>query len=146
MAKDCEHDARRLYDQLIESLREVAKSLGYALAVHGTLKRDIDLIAIPWTPEAVSQIELAEAIRAKAEEIVGYAPPHPLEVDEYFQQGCKGLKPHGRRSWSYHLTPNCDGAYIDLSVMQPWSGEIWEDPRLDTTCDSKNSSSTKPIP
>jgi len=31
----------------------LAKAVGYAIGVHGTLERDLDLIAAPWTEDAV---------------------------------------------------------------------------------------------
>lgn len=109
---------RVLAERLIEPLRVRAKELGYALGVHGSLARDIDLIAVPWTPEAVAARALAEALRDRAAELNdGVA----LEVDrqgaanpDYFDNGCRGNKPHGRLVWTYHLG---GGPYIDLSVM-----------------------------
>lgn len=44
------------------SLAEVCKDHGYALAVHGSLQKDLDVIAIPWTKEAVSPRKLMNAI------------------------------------------------------------------------------------
>lgn len=108
--KDCIRSA--FY--LIPALREVAESLGYALAVHGSLSRDIDLIACPWTSEAVEPRVLAEAIQKKAIEINGFAFPLHNEDEEYNRAGCPGAKPHGRLTWVYHLG---GGPYIDLSVM-----------------------------
>ena len=113
-SKPCAHDSHDKAALLIEPLREVARSLGYALGLHGTLKRDIDLIACPWTKDAVSAGELAEALRHKAEEINGYAFQLPHENDRYFALGCPGGKAHGRRCWTFHLG---GGPYIDLSVM-----------------------------
>lgn len=111
---------RQYSRRLIEPLREKANELGYALAVHGSLLRDIDLIAVPWTLEAVPARELAMALKAVvakhnngvAEEIdhIGMAG------SDYFHEGCPGAKPHSRLVWSFHLG---GGPYIDLSVMQP---------------------------
>jgi hypothetical protein len=128
--KPCTYDSYPQYKQLIEPLREVAHRLGYALAVHGTLKRDIDLIACPWTSHAVPGRALAKAIQCKAREIVGYAEPHPMEMTcsnpKYFRDGLTGYaakcgriaaKRHGRKCWTFHLTRTHDGPYIDLSVM-----------------------------
>lgn len=126
----CAHDSRPLFEKLIEPLRDVAKALGYAIAVHGTLKRDIDLVAIPWTDDACSARILAKAIQHKAREIVGYAEPSRVDRSssnpKWFQDGLAGYapgygritaKPHGRRGWAFHLLPEQNGSYIDLSVM-----------------------------
>lgn len=96
----------RVFHKIIEPLREVAEQKGYAIAVHGSLARDIDLVGIPWTTEAVSAEEFAEAIRAKAEEILGACFPD----DRYPQPQ---IKPHMRLAWSLQV----GGTYIDLSVM-----------------------------
>lgn len=107
---------RKKYEALIVPLREAARAHGYALAVHGTLARDIDLVAIPWTGAAVAPRVLAEALReVAAKHNDGVAFPHPKERSEFFENGCPGAKPHGRLAWSIHL----GGTYIDLSVMPP---------------------------
>jgi ribosomal protein S27AE len=62
-----------LAQKLIGPLRRVAYTHGYALPEHGSLQRDIDLVAVPWTAEACDPFVLAEALRAKAAEINGYA-------------------------------------------------------------------------
>jgi hypothetical protein len=93
------------------ALRFVAQRCGYALAVHGSLKTDIDLLAAPWRQTAVSADYLAEQIRLTAESIIGTAQtrahdPSPTK------------KPCGRRAWSFYLQPDgVEGPYIDLSVM-----------------------------
>ena len=110
--------AREQYDRLIEPLRAVARSCGYALAVHGTLERDVDLIAVPWTNHASSASVLAEAIRNEAERICLYCRIGDCEAGalqpEFFNGGCPGMKPHGRMVWSLMLG---GGSYLDLSVM-----------------------------
>jgi hypothetical protein len=96
----------KAYAATIHELRAVARSLGYALTVHGSIKRDIDLVAIPWVEEASAPEVLAEALRAETERIIGFAV-----------FGCDGEfprpKPHGRMCWTIHF----NGTYIDLSVV-----------------------------
>lgn len=46
----------------IDQMRSLAREVGYALGVHGSLERDVDLIAAPWTDEAVPAVALAEHI------------------------------------------------------------------------------------
>src|SRR5574343_141240 len=111
-----EHPAKAAFDKIIEPIRETARTLGYAIAVHGSLARDIDLIAVPWTSTAVDAKELAEAVRATLDRVTGYAKPSPRETQRHFQEGCITGKSHGRRVWSIHL--HDDGSlYVDLSVM-----------------------------
>lgn len=113
--KPCDYDSRPKYELLIEPLRKRARELGYAIGVHGTLKRDIDLIACPWTNEAVDPKTLAEALRLVALEVVGAAYMIPPENEDPFHiEGCPGMKPHGRLCWTFHMG---GGPYIDLSVM-----------------------------
>jgi hypothetical protein len=93
-----------LYYAIVPDAKEVARGLGYALLLHGSMSRDLDLVAIPWTGEAASAEELVEAIRFKFQCWIG-----GVEI-----KGGMREKPHGRRAWSLHLGGH---AFIDLSVM-----------------------------
>ena len=46
----------------IAPIRLLAREVGYAIGVHGSQERDLDLIAAPWTEAAVSAEELANHI------------------------------------------------------------------------------------
>jgi len=119
--KPVAHNSRPYYNKLIGPLREKARELGYALAVHGTLKRDIDLIACPWTHEAEHPFILARELRKVAEAVVGYAQPALHERSDWHEMGMPGsTKPHGRLCWTFLLKRNLPShkcPYIDLSVM-----------------------------
>ena len=91
---------------LIVPIRRVAERFGYAVALHGSLARDIDLVAIPWTDEAVAPELLVEAIAGL---VKGYEGGSFGSVDA----DCPRDKPHGRRAWSIHGW----AFYIDLSIM-----------------------------
>lgn len=99
-------------------LRELAFQHGYALGIHGTLGRDLDLIAVPWVQDAESHDKLAEAIRI---EIGGFD-----EQRLYFRKTPEP-KPHGRIAYSFYLTENDAKRhtlpYIDLSIM-PLVGDV----------------------
>lgn len=103
------------YGQIIVPLTELARSLGYALATHGSLLRDVDLVAIPWVPEAVPAPELARAFREWLEARFKFAQfgTNGHFPREYFENGCPGSKPHGRLGWAIHI----GGVWVDLSVM-----------------------------
>lgn len=96
-----------------------AKECGYALAWHGSLARDIDVVAVPWAAEAVSAEELVERlINTLMGCNGGMAFLNPDRSGS--KDGAWGIKPHGRRCWSIHLG---GGPYVDLSVLprqQDW--------------------------
>lgn len=93
------------------ALRHVAYRCGYALAMHGSLKTDIDLIAFPWRESAASADHLKEQIRKAAEAIVGIARIRVGE-EKPTKKAC------GRLAYSFYLVPEgYEGPYIDLSVM-----------------------------
>lgn len=95
-----------VFASLYAPLCELARSHGYALAVHGTMALDFDLVAIPWTDQASSAHELVLAI---AERLNLLSDTFGTGVDP-----APELKPHGRKAWLLYF--GC-GAQIDLSVM-----------------------------
>jgi hypothetical protein len=107
---------RNEYDDLLEPMRAVARAKGYALAVHGSRTRDFDVIAAPWTDDAVPARELAAAL---IEHLNGLAL-NVVASDPYdaTRRNPKALA-HGRLAWSIHVLgkDRAYGCYIDLSVM-----------------------------
>lgn len=105
--------------RIAEPMTKTAMECGYALAWHGSLARDIDVVAVPWTEESLSAEELVDRlIKTLLECNNGMAFLNPDRKD--FKDGVWGMKPHGRRCWSIHLG---GGPYIDLGVMprqQDW--------------------------
>lgn len=93
------------YAALYPVLRQRAYELGYALTLHGTLTKDLDVLAAPWTEAAVPADELASALV----EAAGGFTSHPPSD-----------KPHGRKAWTIYL--GSSGGYVDLSVMPRGGG------------------------
>lgn len=109
-----------MFARLVNPLCNASRSLGYALAFHGSLIRDIDLVAVPWVTNAAEPGVLAEVIRQTTELTTGYCQMDPLEESvDWFRRGCPGMKPHGRLAWSFWLTSIRGCPYIDLSVVPP---------------------------
>ena len=103
----------RIQDTLFYA-RATCRSLGYALAVHGSLRRDVDVVAVPWTEKAapISQAMLATAVYdtlLRMDLAIGWGAPG--EVGE--------AKPNGRHAWCIVLKGE-PFLYLDLSVL-PWS-------------------------
>lgn len=97
--------AQRAYRDLIEPIRAIAKEHGYAVGVHGSLARDVDLILCPWSEKTWPIEQLLQAIIKECEEISGFAEMSHVPPT---------IKPHGRRAWSIVLG---GGTYLDISVM-----------------------------
>lgn len=56
-----------------------ARQCGYSIGLHGSMKRDCDLIAAPWTNEAVCGADLVDHLcKALNARIVGEPEPKPL--------------------------------------------------------------------
>lgn len=99
---------RALLDLILPPMRRAAKDAGYAITVHGSLNRDIDLVAIPWREHQVKDADrLVQMLVGAISGITGRCnPEHAWEE-----------KPHGRRAkillvWCGETTGN-----LDLSVM-----------------------------
>lgn len=101
------------YLKILPDLRAAAHRHGYALAIHGSLERDFDLVAVPWETAASPADVLVTALmgaaggchwnqNARAAGQSGHALDNPTR------------KPHGRLAWSLQLG---GGAYLDLSVV-----------------------------
>lgn len=91
------------YTYLLPWVQEIALRHGYAIALHGSMARDMDVIAVPWVPDAAPAEELVAAIAA--------------EVRPWGEQSTVSeptQKPHGRRAWAVQFS--C-GPYLDISVM-----------------------------
>lgn len=92
-----------IYASYYQILRRVAIKHGYALAIHGTLARDMDLIAVPWASNVASPRVLIEDMRVA---IGGFT----IKQDDPKE----GDKPHGRMAYVIH---DLDHRYLDISVF-----------------------------
>lgn len=102
------------YAELLPTLREEARRHGYALALHGSGQRDLDLVAVPWVAEASPPAQLAEALRAA---VGGFIRDEPDALPGDYTRRSPEPKPHGRLAWSIHLDEPSGRRYIDLSIM-----------------------------
>lgn len=89
-----------LYLHRVHELQTIVRASGYTLALHGSLQHDLDVIAVPWTKQAVS----ASTLVLRICEQMGLARA----------KGSPHKKCHGRQVWTLLL-----GAvgFVDLSVM-----------------------------
>jgi hypothetical protein len=94
-------------------LQQIAKRHGYALAVHGSLHRDFDLVAIPWVEEASEPMTLIKAIKKATATVFTHEDFDHIEPEKNVT-----VKAHGRLAYSLHVTNSgMYGGYLDISVM-----------------------------
>jgi len=113
---------KKFYLSLLPRIRRIAKQCGYAIGVHGSCTRDLDLIAAPWTKKALQPMTLAVRLEKSFSK---YTKGSRGFTAEGF-----GNKPHGRKCFVIYL--GCHGAdsrnaaaiYIDLSVISTCKEEF----------------------
>jgi hypothetical protein len=87
------------YALYYNSMQEIANKNGYALAIHGSMNRDLDLIAIPWVEDCIGEKELIDLFRKECNVIIG---------NNYVE------KPFYRHGYTFTLY---EDYYIDLSII-----------------------------
>jgi hypothetical protein len=90
------------YAAAFTKARIAAWQHGYAITLHGSFTRDLDLVAVPWTDRACD----AETLVAALEYRTGLK-----------RQGPPSDKPHGRKAVSLLFPAFEDPRWIDLSIL-----------------------------
>ncbi len=108
------------YALIIPGLMKAGREVGYSIAVHGSLMRDLDIIAVPWTEEAVSAerliLHLMAAVDGRLRNGGSRKTKEDLTEEWAVSHASKpSVKPHGRLAWSIHV--GHEGLYLDISVM-----------------------------
>ena len=101
---------RSILYAILPAVREVARFNGYAVAVHGSLKRESELIAVAWPDQACEPGELINQVRGAVSGILGNC----IQLTKPPTQ-----KPHGRIAVTL-VHPGFAGE-IDLSIIPPKS-------------------------
>jgi hypothetical protein len=101
------------YVALYPMLLQIAKDHGYSLAVHGSVHRDLDLVAVPWIEEASDPLTLIAAFKEATATVTSHE-----DFDHIQPEFQPTAKPHGRTAYSLHVTnKGMYGGYLDISVM-----------------------------
>ena len=93
-----------IYAAMLNGAREMAAHHGYALAIHGSMSKDFDIIAIPWTETCSQPNILIAALSFTLHHLVDGVAVGPE------------FKPHGRLAYAI---PMGNGAVLDVSVIPP---------------------------
>lgn len=126
------HAKPSLYAYYFYELKEIALKYGYNLVLHGSLNRDLDLIAIPWQETLGNYDEMIEefawAIGGSLMYANGVDRSHTKTIGEEIKKDWpkNTVKHHGRMQYVINLNRECsmkDGEwvdpqyYIDISVI-----------------------------
>jgi hypothetical protein len=93
------------YGRIYTMVRKLAWEEGYAIGLHGSFTRDLDLIAVPWVEKPAAP----EHLVARILDATGLESLH--------SNPC--AKPQGRRAWTLLLPKFGDPRFVDLSIMEP---------------------------
>jgi len=123
------HAKPSLYTFYFEVIKEIGLKYGYNIVLHGSLNRDLDLIALPWQEELKPYKEMLEEIAGC---IGGYIMGERAGMNEEDRIKFKN-KHHGREQWVINInrgiTAKYDGMipkftehndpqyYIDISIF-----------------------------
>lgn len=94
------------YASVYAQMERIAWRHGYALALHGSMSRDLDVVAIPWTADAADSERLLMAFIRAVYKGQDKAWRHKRVAEK---------KPHGRLAYVLHL--GASGDYMDVSIM-----------------------------
>ncbi len=90
-----------MYSHRMAEIQSAGRSCGYAIAIHGSMQRDLDVVAIAWTEHAMPPNSLIAHFQNLGMTI---GPDSPKE------------KPHGRITYTLLM----GGAlFMDLSIIPP---------------------------
>ena len=112
------HVKPAMYALFFYDLKEIAKQYGYNLVIHGSLNRDLDLIAIPWSDDIKSEQDMIMEFQSY---LTGHIIVMPGGGVHYT------ILPGGRHSYVIDLNRgNRKGEwssydeqyYLDISVIQ----------------------------
>lgn len=123
------HARPSLYAYYFEALKEICQNYGYNLVLHGSMNRDLDLIAIPWQEEVGDAEQMVLDMCAY---IGGWIQPMERKVNEKMELETTSIYrtgPHGRMQFIININRDSIKGYsesddfpdvqiyIDLSVM-----------------------------
>jgi hypothetical protein len=111
------------YDtNIVASVRDVARFHGWAVGIHGSTRRDIDLIATPWTENAAPFRHLLTALKEATgydrmdRDIAGPDKPHSryaVLLKHPAAVVCKRTTKDGKTGWSPKVL---DISFVDRRI------------------------------
>jgi len=101
------------YAVLYPSIKKAALELGYAIALHGSMHNDMDIIAVAWVEDAKPVEDLIRSIN----DCLG----NTIWSEHNINSQNQSIRPHGRLSYNISIMGDF---VIDISVIAPKSNFI----------------------
>lgn len=109
---------REVSQKLFDLIKTRVRELGWCALSHGSMERDLDIVATPWSKDACSTVELVERIRLTFAEFVS---------GQCYKSAGVAEKPFGRKTFTLYACTDdedklvsCDNGsfpFIDLSII-----------------------------
>ncbi|MCP4177226.1 MAG: hypothetical protein GY756_05620 [bacterium] len=97
---------KKRFEKALPKMRRAARYYGYAIATHGSMERDFDIVVIPWIDDCSDSYDVAHAIK---------------EAAGNTKWRCQDNKksPHGREWWPFDWDDSShdNKDYVDMSIM-----------------------------
>ena len=109
------------YSILYAQLDRVVQRFGWALTLHGSMMRDMDVVLIPWTDDAEHEDKVVDAIRlfVEGKYIVSKRKRNENKMKSLSKDGMAHFqiteKPHGRRAITLFI--GVSSYYLDISII-----------------------------
>lgn len=129
------HAKPSLYAFYFGVIKEIGLKYGYNIVLHGSMNRDLDLIAIPWQEVIGDKMQMLNEI---ADCVGGYIMGEKGGMTQEMMDSFKA-KYHGREAWVINInrgiSAKYDGMipkftehddpqyYIDISVLPVWEAK-----------------------
>jgi hypothetical protein len=94
------------YASVLPAVTEVARKYGWAVAVHGSMNKDLDLMMMPWVEGAVSADEVIKRISDECFTGNPFQDSHAMAHRE---------KPNGRVVYTISIWK---GTYLDINIIE----------------------------
>ena len=101
------------YAHVYQQLQEIGREHGYNLLIHGSMNRDMDLVAVPWVNDPKPHLELLQQIEKHLNGV------YHTEISEYLFT----MLPGGRSSYVINLNRGGrfngyvdEQYYLDISI------------------------------
>lgn len=114
-------ELQAFYESILPAIRDAARECGYAIGVHGSMRRDLDLIAVPWIPTPRRGDTQILAMPSSLAVAIQQAATGGIACESSAIQWEK--KPHGRVAtslpicWINWPDAKAGTGHIDLSVV-----------------------------